>query len=65
MTTTITTSLAELRERGACDKGIAFAESIAAPDGTITVELTPLWLESDRRRWLTPCGSKGTQTCAN
>ena len=51
---TITTTLAELRERRACDKGLAFAESIATPGGTISFELTPLtwvWLEAEGRRW--------------
>ena len=54
MTTTYTTTVAELRALGASTELLAFAESIATPDGAISFELTPLtwvWLESDGRCW--------------
>lgn len=51
---TYTTTLADLRERDACDAGLAFAESIATPGGNLSVEVNQLswvWLEANGRRW--------------
>ena len=66
MTKTYRTNCSELRARNACDAGLAFAEAIAAPDGTVTLQrfrferAASRNYESTRSRF---CANTSVQTC--